>query len=67
MAMEGKAVWAAAGKDVVKYMRGKEVRYPSLRDHFRRGSHRQGRAALQSVRCISCFNSHIRHTTIGPI
>lgn len=25
MAMDGKAVWAAAGSDVIKYLRGKEV------------------------------------------
>ena len=28
MAMEGKAVWAASGPDVIKYLRGKEVRTP---------------------------------------
>lgn len=25
MAMDGKAVWAASGSDVIKYLRGKEI------------------------------------------
>ena len=34
MAMEGKAVWVAAGSDVIKYLRGKEVRASLLLSFF---------------------------------
>ena len=52
MAMDGKAIWVSSGTELIKYLRGKEVRPMFMRSQDRT-KQSLGRQIIQSIRLAS--------------